>query len=328
MPGNRTIPRLWRDAVARNTRRRLPRRARRHLAGGAVGRGGGAGRRTSPTASSRAASARATPSASSRATPSSGRSSTSRSRTSAPSARRSTRSSAPSDVQYVLAHSESVGVLCEDDDTAREGRGGRRVAPRPAARPHVRRPAGARGGGPGSTRQANPAALDDAVAAIDEEDLFTFIYTSGTTGPPKGCMIRHRNYYAMVATADGLPDAGGPGDVMLLYLPLAHNFGRLMHLSGPYSGLRDRLPRRPARRRAGAAGGPADDPPERAPRVREGAHRGGVDVRRGDRGAAPPDRLGDAGRQAGERAAPAGQRRAASGSPSSTAWRTGSSTRR
>ena len=34
-------------------------------------------------------------------------------------------------------------------------------------------------------REANPAALDDAVAAIDEEDLFTFIYTSGTTGRPR-----------------------------------------------------------------------------------------------------------------------------------------------
>ena len=81
-----------------------------------------------------------------------------------------------------------------------------------------------------------PAALDEAVAAIDEDDLFTFIYTSGTTGPPKGCMIRHRNYYAMVATVDDLPDHSAPGDVMLLYLPLAHNFGRLMHLSGPYVG--------------------------------------------------------------------------------------------
>jgi long-chain acyl-CoA synthetase len=49
-------------------------------------------------------------------------------------------------------------------------------------------------------------------------------------------MIRHRNYYAMVATVDDLPDHSAPGDVMLLYLPLAHNFGRLMHLSGPYVG--------------------------------------------------------------------------------------------
>ena len=85
-------------------------------------------------------------------------------------------------------------------------------------------------------RDARPGALDEAVAAIDEDDLFTFIYTSGTTGPPKGCMIRHRNYYAMVATVDDLPDHSAPGDVMLLYLPLAHNFGRLMHLSGPYVG--------------------------------------------------------------------------------------------
>jgi long-chain acyl-CoA synthetase len=85
-------------------------------------------------------------------------------------------------------------------------------------------------------RAEHPSALDQAVAAIDEEDLFTYIYTSGTTGPPKGCMIRHRNYYAMVAVADELPDRRRPGDVMLLYLPLAHNFGRLMHLSGPYLG--------------------------------------------------------------------------------------------
>src|SRR5262249_51743018 len=82
----------------------------------------------------------------------------------------------------------------------------------------------------------NPNALDDAVAAIGPEDLFTFIYTSGTTGPPKGCMIRHRNYYEMVAVVDGLPDYAADDDVTLLYLPLAHNFGRLLHLAGPYVG--------------------------------------------------------------------------------------------
>jgi long-chain acyl-CoA synthetase len=143
--------------------------------------------------------------------------------------------SSPHDVHYVLEHSESVGVLCEDAEQLAKVEAGRPELPGlrhvltyadlPALEDEGR-----------AYREANPGALDEAVAAIDEEDLFTFIYTSGTTGPPKGCMIRHRNYYAMVATADELPDHSAPGDVMLLYLPLAHNFGRLMHLSGPYVG--------------------------------------------------------------------------------------------
>ena len=82
-----------------------------------------------------------------------------------------------------------------------------------------------------------PDALDERVASIDEDDLYTFIYTSGTTGPPKGCMIRHRNYYAMVQKGDELEERlTMPGDVMLLYLPLAHNYGRLLHLSAAYVG--------------------------------------------------------------------------------------------
>jgi long-chain acyl-CoA synthetase len=40
----------------------------------------------------------------------------------------------------------------------------------------------------------------------------------------------------MVRVVDGLPELLGDGDTMLLYLPLAHNFGRLMHLEAPYSG--------------------------------------------------------------------------------------------
>jgi long-chain acyl-CoA synthetase len=143
--------------------------------------------------------------------------------------------SSPHDVRYVLEHSESVGVLCEDDAQRSKVEAGRADLPGlrhvltyadlPALEDEGR-----------AYREAHPDALPEAVAAIDEEDLFTFIYTSGTTGPPKGCMIRHRNYYAMVATVDELPDHSAPGDVMLLYLPLAHNFGRLMHLSGPYVG--------------------------------------------------------------------------------------------
>jgi acyl-CoA synthetase (AMP-forming)/AMP-acid ligase II len=49
-------------------------------------------------------------------------------------------------------------------------------------------------------------------------------------------MIRHRNYYAMASVIDHLPMYVREDDLMLLYLPLAHNFGRLMHLTGAYVG--------------------------------------------------------------------------------------------
>jgi long-chain acyl-CoA synthetase len=50
-------------------------------------------------------------------------------------------------------------------------------------------------------------------------------------------MIRHRNYYAMVQKGDEMEERlTQPGDLMLLYLPLAHNYGRLLHLSAAYIG--------------------------------------------------------------------------------------------
>ncbi len=143
--------------------------------------------------------------------------------------------SSPKDVAYVLEHSESVGVLCED--AAQASKVGEERASLPGLRyvlTFADLPALEAEGA--TFRREHPSALDDAVAAIDEEDLFTFIYTSGTTGPPKGCMISHRNYYAMASVIDHLPGYVREDDVMLLYLPLAHNFGRLMHLTGPYVG--------------------------------------------------------------------------------------------
>ncbi len=82
----------------------------------------------------------------------------------------------------------------------------------------------------------DPGALERARAEIGDDDLFTFIYTSGTTGPPKACMILNRNYYEMVVTIDRVETFLLPTDVMLLYLPLAHNFGRLMHLLAAHVG--------------------------------------------------------------------------------------------
>jgi long-chain acyl-CoA synthetase len=141
----------------------------------------------------------------------------------------------PKDVEYVLDHSDSVGVLCED--AAQRAKVDEARAGLPKVRHLLTFDDLAELEADGRAfAAANPTALDEAVAAVGEEDLFTFIYTSGTTGPPKGCMIRHRNYYAMTAVIDGLPGVVEDGDLMLLYLPLAHNFGRLMHLAGPYAG--------------------------------------------------------------------------------------------
>jgi len=139
------------------------------------------------------------------------------------------------DVGYILDHSESVGVLCEDDAQR---------AKVEAARDRIERlqhvltfaDLGALAERGRTYAADHPQALREAGDAIEEDDLFTYIYTSGTTGPPKGCMISHRNYYAMVAVVDDLESFMGQDDTMLLYLPLAHNFGRLMHLSGPYVG--------------------------------------------------------------------------------------------
>jgi long-chain acyl-CoA synthetase len=143
--------------------------------------------------------------------------------------------SSAKDCAYILEHSEAVAVVVEDD--AQRTKVDETRADTPALRQVISfvelDDLATRGR---EYAQRSPAALGDAVAAVQEDDLFTYIYTSGTTGPPKGCMIRHRNYYAMVTTTCGLEDFNEPSDTMLLYLPLAHNFGRLMHLNAAYAG--------------------------------------------------------------------------------------------
>ena len=131
---------------------------------------------------------------------------------------------------YVLQHSEAVGALLEDESQL--------AKVEPLGLAHLLTLDdldGLREQGAAFARE-HPHALAQASAAVGEEDLYTYIYTSGTTGPPKGCMIRHRNYYAMTSCIERIEDLSLGDDVMLLYLPLAHNFGRLMSLWGAYGG--------------------------------------------------------------------------------------------
>jgi long-chain acyl-CoA synthetase len=135
------------------------------------------------------------------------------------------------DVGYLLEHSEAVGIVCEDAGQLAKVESVAEGLPKLVHVLTYHDLPGLAAHGI-DYAQTNPSALDDASAAIEEEDLYTIIYTSGTTGPPKGCMMSHRNYYAMASVVDELENHTRDDDVMLLYIPLAHNFGRLMLLEG------------------------------------------------------------------------------------------------
>jgi long-chain acyl-CoA synthetase len=65
--------------------------------------------------------------------------------------------------------------------------------------------------------------------SVTPEDTCTFIYTSGTTGPPKGCVISHGNYRAMLDMTQSV-NVVSPGEITYLFLPLAHSFALLLQL--------------------------------------------------------------------------------------------------
>jgi len=73
----------------------------------------------------------------------------------------------------------------------------------------------------------HPSAVRDRAATITSDALATLIYTSGTTGRPKGVRLPHR---AWVYEGNAIKATGAVGedDVNLLWLPLAHAFGKVM----------------------------------------------------------------------------------------------------
>ncbi|MFT4035170.1 MAG: AMP-dependent synthetase/ligase [Patulibacter sp.] len=81
----------------------------------------------------------------------------------------------------------------------------------------------------------DPAELAARAQAVTPDDPFTIIYTSGTTGPPKGCVLTHGNYRAIVDSSmeSGLLESGTDTEdqILYLFLPLAHSFARLMQLA-------------------------------------------------------------------------------------------------
>ena len=138
----------------------------------------------------------------------------------------------PEECQYVLENSDAKVVVVEDEEQMEKIR---KVRDRLPLLEHVVRMTGssedaislddlaARGAG------GDAAAWERLWSAVGPADVCTFIYTSGTTGPPKGCVITHGNYRAMLDMVNENSVIEG-GDVTYLYLPLAHSFALLIQL--------------------------------------------------------------------------------------------------
>ena len=82
---------------------------------------------------------------------------------------------------------------------------------------------------------------DDEVSkrrqAVQLDDLASIIYTSGTTGRPKGCQLTHRCFVTeVVELRDGLSHLFNDETSTLLFLPIAHVFGRAIEIGALAAG--------------------------------------------------------------------------------------------
>jgi long-chain acyl-CoA synthetase len=92
----------------------------------------------------------------------------------------------------------------------------------------------------GQGRSVTDAELATRQARLTGADVATLIYTSGTTGRPKGCVITHANFVAECSSAlRTLPELfGKEGASTLLFLPLAHVFGRMIQVAVVMGGVK------------------------------------------------------------------------------------------
>ena len=82
-----------------------------------------------------------------------------------------------------------------------------------------------------------PDAVSSRRDRVEPGDVLTYLYTSGTTGLPKACVLTHRNFRAMTESVVAMEGLVQPDDSVLLFLPLAHNFARLMELVAIHEGV-------------------------------------------------------------------------------------------
>ncbi len=138
-------------------------------------------------------------------------------------------SNSPGECEWVLGDSGAVVVVCEDASQVAKVDAVRGALP---ALRHVLVIDGPVDGATPVDDVAAGAPTDDGelgrrIDAARPDDACLIIYTSGTTGRPKGVVLTNEGFAAGRRSAIEMA-LFGPGDIVYLYLPLAHVFGQLV----------------------------------------------------------------------------------------------------
>ncbi|WP_285723999.1 AMP-dependent synthetase/ligase [Psychromicrobium xiongbiense] len=89
-------------------------------------------------------------------------------------------------------------------------------------------------------REVDDDQLEQRRSRAGLRDVATIIYTSGTTGRPKGVELTHGNFVELSenALAELRTVVGAPGAQTIMFLPLAHIFGRFIAILNVAAGAR------------------------------------------------------------------------------------------
>jgi long-chain acyl-CoA synthetase len=134
----------------------------------------------------------------------------------------------PEECSYVLSHSGSSVLICEDEAQLRKIESVRSELP---ALEHVFTMDAVDGTPSLADLEAGGDPAYAATVDVAPSDAATIVYTSGTTGPPKGCVLTHANCIAtMRMYEEQLRDELRAGVVTFMFLPLAHSLARIVQL--------------------------------------------------------------------------------------------------
>ncbi|WP_411138915.1 AMP-dependent synthetase/ligase [Streptomyces sp. C10] len=134
-------------------------------------------------------------------------------------------------IQWILGDSGAVACLVESPTHEATVESVRDRLPELANIWQIERDALAR------LQAAGDGISDDEVEArsalADADSPATIVYTSGTTGRPKGCVLSHRSFFAECGNiVERLRPLFRTGESsVLLFLPIAHVFGRLVQVA-------------------------------------------------------------------------------------------------